>query len=279
MSNQECIRNLDENDWEKAWTDELGEKKKFTKHWNKDTPKIHFEKIAVYDEYHEKLMHKLRLDKNDTVLDLGCGEGAVTTLIAEKVAKITGLDSSKMMLDLLQQRIDHDKIGNIETIEMKIEDATIDSVGKFDVVLASRSFMGIYDIKNVILNINEIAKKYVFLVVFGRRNWRLEKKFFNSIGKKYSDFAPYDYLFNLLVSLEIYPNIENFDLIGNRKYDDIDDAFIRMKWKKNELDDDEITKIKPFIEENLFLNKEDGTLENPIDKSDIVLIWWKKNMF
>jgi hypothetical protein len=147
---------------------------------------------------------------------------------------------------------------------------------EYDVVLASRSFMGIHEIKEVILNIQEIAKKYVFLVVFGRNNWMLEKKFYDSNGKRYPDFAPYDYLFNLLISLGIYPNVENFDLVGNRKYDDIEDAFIRMKWKMNELSEDEIEKIRPFLKENLSKNEEDGMFENPIDKADIVLMWWKK---
>ncbi|KZX15397.1 class I SAM-dependent methyltransferase [Methanobrevibacter filiformis] len=279
MNREESIHNLNADDWEKAWVNELGEENKKKKHWTKKTPKIHFEKIAIKDEYHDKLMEKLILNKHDSVIDLGCGEGAVTTLIAEKVSEVLGIDSSEMMLDLLNQRIEHDNIKNIKIQNMKIEEANVDTVGKFDIVLASRSLMGIYDIKDVLKNINEIANKYVFLAVFGRRNWRIEKKFFKEIGKEYPDFAPFDYLFNLLINLEVYPNIEHFDLVGNRKYDDIDDALNRMKWKKDILSEEEINKIEPFLKENLHLNEEDGKLENPLDKSDIVLIWWKKNSF
>jgi len=276
MKREECIENLNADDWEKAWIDELGPENKKKEHWGKKTPKIHFEKIGIYDEFHEKLMEKLVLDKEDTLLDLGCGEGGVTTLLAEKVKSVLGIDTSDMMLDILQQRIDHYDIKNIEYKKMKIEDASVDSLGKFDVVVASRSFMGIYDIKDVLINANEMANKYVFLVVFGRRNWRVEKKFFKSIGKKYPDFGPYDYLFNILVDLGIYPNIEHFDLTGNRIYDDMEDALIRMKFKKDLLTEEEIEKIEPFLEENLNKNP-DGTLENPLDKSDIVLMWWSKD--
>ena len=274
MDSNDCIKDPNDFDWEKAWANEVGSKKR-EKKWTKDTPKIHFEKIAVKDEYHEKLIPKLILEDDDTVLDLGSGEGAVTSLIAEKVKSVTALDSSPVMLDMLKQRIEHYNIDNIDIVESDIEDATVDNVGKFDVVVASRSFMGIHEIKDTILNIQKIAKKYVFLVVFGRNNWKLEKKFYEGIGKDYPDFAPYDYLFNLLVSLGIYPNIENFDLVGNRKYDDIEDAFIRMKWKMNNLSEEEVEKIRPFLEENLKLNKEDGKLENLEDKADLVLMWWK----
>lgn len=276
MNSNDCLKSLEDLDWGKAWINELGSKQKKKKHWNKDTHPVHFQKIAVKDEYHEKLIPKLLLDSKDTVLDLGSGEGAVTSLIAEKVAKITAIDSSPMMLELLRQRCEHDKIDNINIVEMDIEDSNVDTVGHYDVIVASRSFMGIYDLKDVICNINEIANKYVFLIVFGRNNWMLEKKFYKSINKKYPDFAPYDYLFNLLISLGIYPNIENFDLVGNRKYDDIEDAFIRMKWKMNQLSEDEIAKIRPFLKENLTKNEKDGMLENPADKADLVLMWWKK---
>ncbi|KZX15179.1 ubiquinone biosynthesis O-methyltransferase [Methanobrevibacter cuticularis] len=276
MNSNDCIQNLDDINWEKAWQKEVGPKRNQKKHWDKNTNPVHFEKIAVKDEFHEKLIPKLILDKNNTVIDLGSGEGAVTSLVAEKVAKVTALDSSEMMLELLRQRCEHDSIDNIDILEMEIEDANVKSVGRYDVVLSSRSLMGIHDIKEVILNMNEIANKYVFLVVFGRNNWLLEKKFFDSIGKKYPDFAPYDYLFNLLISLGIYPNIENFDLVGNRKYDDIEDAFIRMKWKSGKLTEEEIGKIRPFLEENLHKNPEDGKLENINDKADLVLMWWKK---
>lgn len=268
--------NPDDVNWEKCWQKEVGPKKMQKKHWDKNTNPVHFEKIAIKDEYHEKLIPKLILNENDSVIDLGSGEGAVTSLIAEKVDKVTAIDSSHMMLELLKQRCDHDDITNIDIVEMDIEDANVDTVGEYDVVISSRSLMGIYDIEDVLTNINKIAKKYVFLIVFGRKNWLLEKKFYESINKKYPDFAPYDYLFNILINLGIYPNIENFDLVGNRKYDDIDDAFTRMKWKMNNLTDEEKDKIIPFIEENLFKNSEDGKLENPIDKADLILMWWKK---
>lgn len=275
MNTNESIKNPNGFNWEKAWANEVGPIKK-QKKWTKDTPKIHFDKIAIKDEFHEKLIPKLILDKKDRVLDLGSGEGAVTSLIAEKVKSVMALDSSPMMLDFLKQRIQHYNLNNIDMIEMDIEDATINTVGEYDITIASRSLMGIHEIKDTILNIQKITKKYVFLIVFGRNNWMLEKKFYDTIGKKYPDFAPYDYLFNLLISLGIYPNVENFDLVGNRKYDDIEDAFTRMKWKMNELTEEEIEKIRPFLKENLNKNEEDGMLENPIDKADIVLIWWKK---
>jgi ubiquinone/menaquinone biosynthesis C-methylase UbiE len=276
-NNQVNVENID---WENAWQNKLGKAQNpKKKHWTNKTPKMKFELISVYDEYHEKLIPKLILNENDTVVDLGAGEGAVTSLIAKKVKKVLALDTSEMMLDLLSQRIEAENISNIDSVNMLIEDANIDSIGQFDVVVSSRSLIGIMDLKKTLLNINEIAKKYVFLIVFGRRNWRVEKKFFEEIGKEYPDFAPFDYIFNLLLSMDIYPNVEYFDLVGNRKYDSIDEAFNRMHFKFDLLNDEEKDKIKPFLEKNLFLNPEDGQLENPIDKSDLVLLWWKKDSF
>ena len=161
MNSNDCIKNPDDFNWEKAWVDKVGSKKK-QKKWTKDTPKIHFEKVAARDEYHEKLIPKLILDKEDRVLDLGSGEGSVTSLIARKVKSVTALDSSSMMLDMLKQRINHYNIDNIDIIEMDMEDASLENLGKYDVIVASRSFVGIHKVKDTIVNINEIANKYVF---------------------------------------------------------------------------------------------------------------------
>ncbi|KZX12179.1 class I SAM-dependent methyltransferase [Methanobrevibacter filiformis] len=262
--------------WEKAWQDKIELESRSNAFWTKFTPKEHSNKISIHDEFHSKLIDKLILDENDRVLDLGCGSGTITVLISKLVNRVTAVDMSDIMLNNLKNSISLENIDNINILNSDIEDISIDLVDSHDVVLASRSLMGVYDIKNTLLNINEIAKKYVFIVIFGRKNWGLEKKFFKTVGRHYPDFPPYDYLFNLLISLKIYPNIENFNLSCSRQYDDIDDAFNRMKWRKDLLTPEEITKIKPFLEKHLIKNENTGKLESNLDKSDIILMWWKK---
>ena len=48
------------------------------------------------------------------------------------------------------------------------------------------------------------------------------------------------------------------------------------KWRLDTLGDNEILKLREYLNDNLILNPETGKLSNPNDRADWVLIWWKK---
>jgi ubiquinone/menaquinone biosynthesis C-methylase UbiE len=216
----------------------------------------------------------MKISKEDTVLDLGCGEGSITIPLAKKAKKITAVDSSKRMLEILESKYIDQSINNINIIEEDLEDVTLDEVGKHDIVLLSRSINGIYKIKETLANIKDIANKYVYITIFGPNNWKFEKDFYDLIGKEDHGFAPYNYLFNILISMKIYPNVENLEIKSNRTYESIDDAIANGKWNLDSFTEQEKNQLYDYLKKNLAKN-ENGKLENPDDKSDWILIWWK----
>ncbi|OQD59050.1 methyltransferase [Methanobrevibacter arboriphilus JCM 13429 = DSM 1125] len=217
----------------------------------------------------------MRINKGDTVIDLGCGEGSITIPLSKKVKFVTAVDSSKRMLEILDEKCRAENIDNIKTIKENLEDVTLKEVGKQDIVLLSRSINGISPIKDTINNVNNIADKYVYITIFGPENWKFENDFYESIGKEKNDFAPYNYLFNILISMNIYPNIENLEIKTNRKYKSVQDAIDNGKWQLNNFTEEEKEELYKYLEKNLRKNNE-GMLENPNDKADWILIWWKK---
>ena len=152
---KQCIENPNEVKWDEFWASELEAKKDRGKDWDKAA--AGFKKRAKKDDYHELLFSKLILDENDSVLDLGCGEGSITLPLARKVRKVTGVDSSVKMLELLNERADDEGIDNVETILKPLEDITYDEVGPHDVVLASRSLNGIIPIKETLAEISVLS--------------------------------------------------------------------------------------------------------------------------
>jgi len=222
----------------------------------------------------ENLSLKMRLSKKDSVLDLGCGEGSVTLPIAKKVANLTAIDSSEKMLELLKEKCEKKEIANVNIIQGDLEEIKVEDVGKHDIVLSSRSFNGISNVKDTIANINKIATKYVYITLFGPNNWNFQKKFYKSIKKEYHELAPYHYLVNILIEMGIYPNVENLEIQSNRTYDSVHEAMNLGKWNLDNFSDDEKIKLRSYLKEKLRVNKE-GKLENPEDKADWVLIWWK----
>ncbi|MBR6023690.1 MAG: class I SAM-dependent methyltransferase [Methanobrevibacter sp.] len=271
---KQCIEKPNELKWDEFWADELKQKEDRGKDWDKAAASFH--KRAKKDDYHDLLFSKLILDENDSVLDLGCGEGSITLPLAKKVRKVTGVDSSVKMLELLNERAGEQNIDNVETILKPLEEITYDEIGSHDVVLASRSLNGIIPIKETLKTIDKIANKYVFITLFGPENWKIEGDFNEYIGRENKHFPGHNYLFNILFNMGIYANVERLDIKAYREYDTIEEAMDNGKFRLDLLNDEEKDKLREYLEKILTKDPKTGKLYNKKDKADWILIWWKK---
>ena len=271
---KQCVGDPDQLNWVKFWQEKLENKTDKKKDWDKAAPG--FYKRATKDEYKELLLDELILDEEDTVLDLGCGEGSITLPIAEKVKSITGLDSSIKMLEYLREKAEKEDMANVHTIFQPIEDINHEELGNYDVVISSRSLNGVVPIKETLEEMNKIANKYVFITIFGPENWQIETEFNEFIGKEQETFPGYNYIFNILYNMGIYPNTKRLDIKEYRKYDSIEEAMDNGKFRLDLLNDEEKEKLKEYLNRILKKDPETGKLYNKKDKADWVLIWWKK---
>ena len=269
---KQCIDDPNDVDWVKFWGERL--ENKINKDWDKAAPG--FYKRTRKDDYQDALFDKLILDKNDTVLDVGCCEGSITIPIAKKVKKVIGVDSSPKMLEYLEKRAIENDVENIETILKPIEEITYEDIGDVDVVVCSRSLNGIIPIDKTLEELNKIANKYVFITIFGPENKKIEKDFENEIGIKTEDFPDYNYFFNIMFNLGIYANIERFDLNNYREYDSIDEAAGNGKFRTDLYNDNEKELLKEYLKRVLTYNEETEKYYNVKDKADWILIWWKQ---
>ena len=141
MKNKIIIKDENEIDWDELWTRKMDKKGDRGKDWSKAAVK--YSERASKDNYTEQLISKMILSKEDTVLDVGCGEGSVTIPLSEEVSRITAIDATEKMLEILNEKIEEEGINNIETIKDDVNDVSLEKYGKYDVVLASRVVNGI----------------------------------------------------------------------------------------------------------------------------------------
>jgi trans-aconitate 2-methyltransferase len=92
-----------------------------------------------------ELIDKLALGGQETLLDLGCGNGVVTGRLAEilRDGQVTGLDSSAEMIRLARERFPADRYPNLRFVEM--DAAAIRLPGQFDVVFSNAALHWVQD--------------------------------------------------------------------------------------------------------------------------------------
>lgn len=106
-------------------------------------------------QWAEELIPKLNLTGNETVLDIGCGDGKVTALLATYLphGKVVGIDSSEEMVTLARKNFPQDKHDNLSFLRMDARELTFRE--QFDVAFSSASLHWIIDHQTVLVGVRE----------------------------------------------------------------------------------------------------------------------------
>ncbi len=262
-----------ELDWEYIWQKSL--KKGFKKEKDWDKIATEYGKWLENDDYPDVLLNEMRISSNDTVLDIGCGEGTITRKIAKKAKSVTGIDKSELMLEELNKKAKEENIKNIRTIQKDINDLSVEELRNYDIVLASRCLNGIANIKNTLLTLNEIANNYVYITVFGSSTHKYKKEKAKIAGKPFKAGTDYMVLVMLLRSLGIEANVLQLECENLKEYYSIDEAIDRSIWRLGHLEEENRIALEKYFKK-IFIKNERGNWVNPKDKTDLVLIWWRK---
>jgi len=126
--------------------------------WDKISNKYD-NQVKKYEQTYYKTIDKTKkyLDKNDLVLDYGCGTGIITTEISNSVKTIHACDISSKMINVAEGKKREKKIKNIEFFQTDIFDEQFEKES-YDVILAFNILYFIKDIQAAIRRINELLK-------------------------------------------------------------------------------------------------------------------------
>lgn len=95
--------------------------------WN---PSLYDQKHSFVTEYGKELLALLAPQPAESIIDIGCGTGHLTRMIAESGARVIGLDSSPQMIESARQ--------NYPDIEFMLADASDFALdAKFDAVFSN----------------------------------------------------------------------------------------------------------------------------------------------
>ncbi|GAA0267271.1 class I SAM-dependent methyltransferase [Halobacterium noricense] len=93
------------------------------------------EKSAEYNECVALVLEHANPDSDDTVLDLGCGTGAIALGLAEEAGRVVGRDISEGMMDEARRKADERGLDNVEFGQGQFREPNYD--GEVDIVTSN----------------------------------------------------------------------------------------------------------------------------------------------
>ena len=84
-------------------------------YWDRDFQN----EVMISDYFRKEFVHKLGNVEGKRIIDIGCGDGCVSRVLARKNAIVTGLDNSEGLIDLALKKEKNDNLG----IEYLVADA------------------------------------------------------------------------------------------------------------------------------------------------------------
>jgi len=107
----------------------------------------------------QELINKLNLIGNENVLDIGCGDGKITSELAQKVlnGSVLGIDNSKEMIALAKKLFPPDKFKNL-CFQLGAAQQ-LEFTEQFDVIFSNAALHWVKDHQPILSGISRVLKK------------------------------------------------------------------------------------------------------------------------
>lgn len=266
------IKSIDWNEaWKKART-ERSRKWKDAGFWNRRAPS--FAKHASESPYATDFIRIMQPDPDWSVLDVGCGAGTLARPLARMVKQVTALDSSDVMLDILNEQCSKEGLTNINIMHTGWEDDWHNAGAiQHDVAVASRSLI-VDDLKEALDKLNSFAKKKVFVsAIVG--DGPFDRRLHEIIGRQLSSGPDYIYVYNLLHQMGIAASVSFVSNKEEKTYASCEEKLNSLRWMLEDMTLEEEERLRVYLNEKMVC--ENGRWKMPLNREVFwAVIWWDK---
>lgn len=165
------------------------------------------------------------LGNGHSILEIGCGSGNFTALMARYSKSILGLDFSPAMLTVLQQRLLAEGIGNVQTQTGKWEDFTTDAA--FDYIVSVNSLYRIRDMAAALHKMHAYSRRGFVIVRTIQRPFFY--RLYRDCGLDCAECLDYQLLPLLLWQQGIQADIEFLHYTKDRSFKDLETVVQEMR--------------------------------------------------
>jgi SAM-dependent methyltransferase len=209
-----------------------------------------------------------------TVLDVGCGAGALAVPLAAKVRQVTAVDFCEGMIRQLDQRIAALGLANVRTLTAAWEDDWDRlGLGTYDAAIASRSLV-VEDLAAALVKLDRAARRRVLITSVVGDGPR-DRRVLEAVGRVFRPGPDYIYVYNLLHQMGIYANVRLIDARREWTFARPAEAASFYEAYLEDLDPDERTRLDAYLARELVLRDGRWALRHR-DVVQWAVIWWDK---
>ncbi|WP_424411566.1 methyltransferase domain-containing protein [Pasteurella sp. PK-2025] len=246
MKKQETLQDVDFAQLYRNHFQLASRQPKTAQDWDEKAAKMQHSDFDLHNQYVQHFVRRMTLSGCESLLDVGCGGGAICLAIAPHFKQVYGLDYSEGMLSLLQQRAEKLGLTHIQPL-CKSWEENWDDVPECDICVSSRSSM-VADLDEAIDKLNAKAKKAVYMTMLVEREF-IAREILQYIGRDNVGFPNYMYALNLLHQKGYYASVDFIEtgcgLLPPEKQDEA--SFIQcVQWSIGELSAEEVEKLKTY---------------------------------
>ena len=176
----------------------------FWKHKARQFDKMVDERWSKPDSSRDFLIRKLQENPDSTLLDIGAGTGKWSILVSPHTAKVTALDPSPSMQQVLREKIEQEKITNIDIITGIWPE---DTMAPHDYVLASHSMYGVKEFEVFVNKMTATATKGCIMVLRAPFADSIMAKAATRVFGQPYDSPNFQIAYNILLGMDIFPDV------------------------------------------------------------------------
>ena len=187
-------------------------------------------KHGAQTDYVARFLEFAGIQPGETVLDMGCGTGALATPLAQAGCHVIAADFSQGMLDVM--RADQAALGvtDVNVKRMSWADDW-DSFGlgenSVDVALASRS-IATADLQDSLLKLTRTARRRACITLPCGSNPRIDESLLEAAGFRGRAGMDFAYAFNILLANGLFPEVRYIDSPRSETFDSREEAFRKL---------------------------------------------------
>jgi SAM-dependent methyltransferase len=169
-----------------------------------------------------------QLDMNATLLDIGAGTGAWAALLASRARRVTAVEPSSAMIEVMREKLAAEGHTNVEIVQGAWPDVLVEP---HDFSLCSHAMYGYPDLPVFIRRMVASTRRMCFWVLRAPSIDCILAEAARHIWGQPHDSPNFTIAYNVLLQMGIYPNVlmENTGLWDSRSSESLEEALSDVK--------------------------------------------------